>query len=182
MNVTDVSWCPFTSLVVSLTFLSITQLFMYWLIFFFSLKMLLCSITDRLQCVFSKGITVRRHVNRSDVRIWQPLRPRHMQNLPHGVLDAGAGRAVPSLLGCGEDGRQRGSPPPPLTSQRGSISAPDRSARLFGWVPLRAAVCQLSLKVGFALWCAKPVKHIPDHTAKKKSGADFAHEEACSFV
>ena len=58
MNVTDVSWCPFTSLVVSLTFLSITQLFIYWLIFFFSLKMLLCSITDKLQCIFSKGITL----------------------------------------------------------------------------------------------------------------------------
>lgn len=176
----DVSWCPFTSLVVSLTFLSITQLFIYWLIFFFPLKMFLCSITDRLKCIFSKGITLSGGTLIGVMFIFDnPSGQDTSRTCPDGILDADAGRAVPSLPDCGEDGRQRGSLPPLLTRQRGSISGSDRSARLLGWVPLRAAACQLSLRVGFALWCAKPVKHIPDHTAKKKSGADLPHEEEC---
>lgn len=120
--------------------------------FFFSLKMFLCSITDRLKCIFSKGITLSGGTLIGVMFIFDnPSGQDTSKTCPDGILDTDAGRAVPSLLDCGEDGRKRGSLPLLLTIQRGSISVPDRLARLFGWVPLRAAVCQLSLRVGFAL-------------------------------
>ncbi|XP_043290650.1 zinc finger protein 583 isoform X1 [Cervus canadensis] len=109
--------------------------------------MFLCSITDRLKCIFSKGITLSGGTLIGVMFIFDnPSGQDTSRTCPDGILDADAGRAVPSLSDCGEDGRQRGSLPPLLTRQRGSISGSDRSARLFGCVPLRAAACQLSLR------------------------------------
>lgn len=115
--------------------------------------MFLCSITDRLKCIFSKGITTLSGGTLIGVTFLfdNPYGQDTSRTHPDGVLDADAGWAVPSLLDCGEDGRQRGSLQPLFTSQCGRISVSDRSAQLFGCVPLRAAACQLSLRVGFAL-------------------------------
>ena len=98
-NVTDVSWCPFTSLVASLTFLSITQTVNSYTDSFFSfpLKMFPCSIPDRLKCIFNKGITTLSGGTLIGVTFIfdDPSSQDTSRTYPNGVLDADAGRASP---------------------------------------------------------------------------------------
>ena len=88
-------------------FVHYSGLFIYWPFFFSSLKMLLCSITDRLKCIFSKGIiTLSGGTLIAVMFIFDnPSGQDTCRTCPDGVLDADAGQAVPSLLDCGEDGR-----------------------------------------------------------------------------
>ena len=69
--------------------------------------MFLCSITDRLKCIFSKGITTLSGGTLIGVTFLfdNPYGQDTSRTHPDGVLDADAGWAVPSLLDCGEDGR-----------------------------------------------------------------------------
>ena len=93
--------------------------------------MFLCSITDRLKCIFSKGITTLSGGTLIGVTSLfdNPYGQDTSRTHPDGVLDADAGWAVPSLLDCGEDGRQRGSLQPLFTSQCGRISVSDMDPR-----------------------------------------------------